>query len=65
MRSQASVADHSLASELFEKIPGWLKDGTLESNISRVLPRGLEAVEEGFRMHRDGEISGFKLVHEL
>ncbi|KAE9371146.1 zinc-binding dehydrogenase family oxidoreductase [Stipitochalara longipes BDJ] len=61
----ASNADHTLGSELFEKIPGWLQDGTLRPNTSKVLPGGLEAVNKGFQMHRDGKISGFKLVYEL
>ena len=62
---QASSPDHKLGIELFEKIPGWLQDGTLRTNISKVLPGGLDAVREGFQMHRDGKISGFKLVYEL
>jgi hypothetical protein len=63
-KTQASNADHKLGTELFEKIPGWLQDGTLQPNTSKVLPGGLEAVKEGFQMHRDGKISGFKLVYE-
>jgi hypothetical protein len=63
--SQASAADHNLGSELFENIPSWLQNGTLQTNKSKVLPGGLEAVKEGFQMHRDGKISGFKLVYEL
>jgi hypothetical protein len=62
---QASAADHKLGSELFQKIPGWLENGTLQTNNSKVLSGGLSAVPEGFQMHRDGKISGFKLVYEL
>ena len=62
---QASAADHKLGSELFEKIPRWLQNGTLQTNNSKVLSGGLSAVPEGFQMHRDGKISGFKLVYEL
>jgi len=61
----ASVADHKLGSELFEKVPEWLQDGTLRTNTSKVLSGGLAAVPEGFQMYRDGKISGFKLVYEL
>jgi hypothetical protein len=62
---QAVTADHELGRELFEKISGWLQDGSLRSNTSKVLLGGLGAVKEGFQMHRDGKISGFKLVYEL
>ncbi|PMD36243.1 GroES-like protein [Hyaloscypha variabilis F] len=61
----AATADHELGRELFEKISGWLQDGSLRSNTSKVLLGGLGAVKEGFQMHRDGKISGFKLVYEL
>jgi hypothetical protein len=37
----------------------------LKTNASKVLPGGLEAVKQGFQMHRDGKISGFKLVYEI
>jgi NADPH-dependent curcumin reductase CurA len=62
---QASVADHTLGIELFQKLPNWLQDGTLQTNTSKVLPGGLSAVPEGFQMHRDGKISGYKLVYEV
>lgn len=62
---QKSEEDHRLGSELFKQIPQWLKEGKLKSNASKVLPGGLEAVKEGFRMHREGKISGFKLVYEI
>jgi hypothetical protein len=50
---------------LFEKIPGWLEKETLKTNTAKVLPGGLEAVHEGFQMHRDGKVSGFKIVYTL
>ena len=65
MKCQASVPDHTLGSELFQKIPQWLQDGKLQTNTSKVLSSGLSAVPEGFQMHRDGKISGFKLVYEM
>ncbi|PMD62981.1 GroES-like protein [Hyaloscypha bicolor E] len=61
----ASSGDHALGIELFENISGWLKDGTLQANTPKVLAGGLSAIPEGFQMHRDGKISGFKLVYEL
>lgn len=62
---QASKEDHELSAELFAKLPGWLEDGTFKTNTAKVLPGGLNAVNEGFQMHRDGRISGFKVVYEL
>ncbi|OBT54774.1 hypothetical protein VE04_03464 [Pseudogymnoascus sp. 24MN13] len=61
----ASVADHTLGIELFQKLPNWLQDGTLQTNTSKVLPGGLSAVPGGFQVHRDGMISGYKLVYEV
>lgn len=61
---QASKEDHELSAELFEKIPGWLSDGTLRANNVKSL-KGLDAVDEGFAMHRDGKISSFKIVYSL
>jgi len=61
----ASIEDHELSAELYQKTPGWLKDGTLQTNPSKVLPGGLSAVPGGFQMLRDNKIAGFKLVYAL
>jgi NADPH:quinone reductase-like Zn-dependent oxidoreductase len=60
----ASQDDHNLSSELFEKLPQWLEDGTIKPNEAKVL-KGLEAVPEGFQEYRDGKISGYKIVYAL
>ncbi|KAL4801201.1 chaperonin 10-like protein [Aspergillus unguis] len=60
----ASKEDHELSSELFEKMPGWLKSGTVKPNQPKVY-RGLDAVPEGFQEYRDGKISAYKIVYEL
>jgi threonine dehydrogenase-like Zn-dependent dehydrogenase len=62
---QASKEDHELAAELFRKIPDWLEKGKLKPNKIKLLRGGLSGVEEGFQLHRDGKISGFKVVYEL
>lgn len=62
---QASKEDHELSAELFDKIPGWLQSGQLKTNTAKILHGGLNAVPEGFQMHRDGKISGFKIVYNL
>lgn len=59
----ASKEDHDLAAELYEKLPKWIEEGSLVPNRSKVLPGGLNAVREGFEMHKEGKISGFKLVY--
>ena len=51
--------------ELFQKIPGWLVSRELKANTAKVLPGGFDAVSEGFQLHRDGKISGFKIVYNL
>lgn len=61
---QLSKEDHELGSELFEKLPTWLENGTVKPNNPKVLP-GLDAVGEGFQEYRDGKISAYKVVYEL
>lgn len=56
--------DHELSAELFEKIPGWLSEGKLKANNVKSL-KGLDAVDEGFAIHRDGKISSFKIVYAI
>ncbi|SPO06398.1 probable zinc-binding oxidoreductase [Cephalotrichum gorgonifer] len=53
--------DHELASELFEKLPEWLRGRKIKPNNVIVLD-GLDDVAKGFQMHRDGKISGYKIV---
>lgn len=60
----ASPEDHELASELYDKLAGWIEDGSFVPNKEKVLDGGLEAVKKGFEMHKEGKISGFKLVYE-
>ncbi|KAM0332991.1 hypothetical protein ACHAQA_001648 [Verticillium albo-atrum] len=61
----ANEGDHALATELFEKLPGLLKEGTLKTSTPKVLEGGLDAVGEGFQEHRDGKISNYKIVYSL
>ncbi|KAF2634797.1 NAD(P)-binding protein [Massarina eburnea CBS 473.64] len=60
----AHKEDHELASELFEKLPGWLESGTIRPNPTRIR-KGLDTVVEGFQEYRDGHISAYKIVYEV
>ncbi|OJJ57337.1 hypothetical protein ASPSYDRAFT_58900 [Aspergillus sydowii CBS 593.65] len=60
----ASKHDHELSSELFEKLPGWLQNGTIKPNTPKIL-HGLDAVPDGFQEYRDGKISAYKIVYEI
>lgn len=62
--SQASKEDFELSRELFDKLPGWLTDGTIKPNTAKVL-KGLDDVPKEFDEHREGKISGYKIVYEL
>jgi NADPH-dependent curcumin reductase CurA len=64
MYYQANKDDHELASNLFDKLPGWLDEGTIKPSVPKVL-KGLESVPEGFQEYRDGKISGYKIVYDL
>jgi len=59
-----SKEDHELAAELFEHLPAWLEEGEIKPNVPR-LKKGLDAVSEGYQDHRDGKISGYKIVYQL
>lgn len=60
----ASQEDHEMGVQLFQSIPQWLKEGKLVPNQVRLL-KGLESVPEGFQMHRDGKLSGEKIVYAI
>jgi NADPH:quinone reductase-like Zn-dependent oxidoreductase len=60
----ASKEDHQIGVELFEKIPQLLKEGKLVPNQVKLL-KGLESVPEGFQMHREGKLSGEKIVYAI
>ncbi|KAF4457543.1 Zinc-type alcohol dehydrogenase-like protein C2E1P3.01 [Fusarium austroafricanum] len=62
---QASEDDHKLGVEFNEKLPGWIEEGKIKPNKPKDLPAGLNAAVKGFQEHRDGKISGYKLVYEL
>ncbi|KAI9037607.1 zinc-binding alcohol dehydrogenase family protein [Aspergillus affinis] len=59
-----SKHDHELGSELFEKLPGWLSQGTIKPSEPKVY-QGLKSVAGGFQEHREGKISGYKIVYKL
>ncbi|EYB27299.1 hypothetical protein FG05_07249 [Fusarium graminearum] len=60
----ASEDDHKLGVEFNEKLPGWIDEGRIKPNKPKVLG-GLDSIPQGFQEHRDGKISGFKIVYEL
>jgi len=46
----------------WDAVPGYVERGVLKFNRPTVLSGGLKAWEEGFRLHREGKVSGTKLV---
>ncbi|KAJ7097749.1 chaperonin 10-like protein [Mycena belliarum] len=48
--------------DFWDSIQGWVERGVLKFNRTRILPGGLRAWEEGFDLHRQGKVSGVKLV---
>ncbi|KAK1658664.1 chaperonin 10-like protein [Colletotrichum godetiae] len=61
----ASEEDHKLGTELYEKLPGWVEAGKFKPNKPKVIFGGLDGVEKGFQVYRDGAISGEKVVYKL
>ncbi|OCH84056.1 GroES-like protein, partial [Obba rivulosa] len=46
----------------WDAVPGYLERGILKPNRPRVLPGGLDAWEDAYALHRDGKVSGEKIV---
>ncbi|KXH54060.1 hypothetical protein CSAL01_01966 [Colletotrichum salicis] len=61
----ASEEDHKLGTEFYEKLPGWAEAGKFKPNKPKVIFGGLDGVEKGFQVYRDGAISGEKVVYKL
>ncbi|KAK1514623.1 hypothetical protein CABS01_06602 [Colletotrichum abscissum] len=61
----ASEEDHKLGTEFYEKLPGWVEAGKLKPNKPKAISGGLDGVDKGFQVYRDGAISGEKLVYQL
>ncbi|EMD38824.1 hypothetical protein CERSUDRAFT_72108 [Gelatoporia subvermispora B] len=47
---------------LWAAIPKYLERGVLKPNIPRVLPGGLNAWQDAYALHREGKVSGEKIV---
>lgn len=47
-----------------QKVPEWLKSGQLKTNKVKILG-GLDAIEEGFKLHKEGKVRVEKLVYKL
>ncbi|KAH0276597.1 NAD(P)-binding protein, partial [Aureobasidium melanogenum] len=60
----ASVDDHELSVELFEKLPTWLEQGKIKPNNVKLFD-SLDSIHEGFDLHRQGKISSFKIVYKV
>ncbi|KAK2026637.1 GroES-like protein [Colletotrichum zoysiae] len=61
----ASEEDHRLASEFYEKIPQLLRQGKIKPNSPQLIQGGLDGIQEGFQMYRDGKIRRNKVVYRL
>ncbi|KAJ6597219.1 chaperonin 10-like protein [Mycena vulgaris] len=52
----------SKSEHFWDAIEGYLQRGVVRFNRLTVLPGGLHAWEEGFKLHRQGKVSGTKIV---
>ncbi|KAI9742115.1 MAG: hypothetical protein M1834_000505 [Cirrosporium novae-zelandiae] len=60
----ASKEDYELSVEFYENLPKYLISGAIKPNTPKIL-NGLEAVSEGFKLHRERKISAFKIVYKV
>ncbi|KAK7418010.1 hypothetical protein QQZ08_011407 [Neonectria magnoliae] len=61
----ASKEDHELASEFYEKLPEFLRQGQIRPNNPELIEGGLGGIEKGFQAFRDGKISGYKIAYRI
>jgi len=59
----ANPRDHELAVDFCRRLPGYLSSGMIRPNMPNLYPGGLDGIAQGFQDHRDGKISGFKIVY--
>jgi len=50
---------------VFQTVQDWVNSGKLVPNRSRVMPGGLNGVEEGWKLGIAGKVSGEKLVYRI
>lgn len=61
----ANEDDHRLSADFFDALPSLIRDGKIKANNTKVYTGGLDDVDTGFQEHRDGQISGYKIVYQL
>lgn len=61
----ANKDDHRISAEIFDALPSLIQKGKIAPNKTKVYTGGLSDVDKGFQEHRDGQISGYKIVYQL
>lgn len=61
----ASAQDRTHTVEFLKKVPELLKSGQLKPNPVKVLPGGLDGIQDGLRYMEEGNVSGVKLVYNV
>ncbi|KAL7947517.1 GroES-like protein [Trichoderma barbatum] len=57
--------DVDFAYALFRLVGRWIAEGKMSGHPHEVLPHGLESVEEGLRMLKEGSVSAKKLIYRV
>ncbi|OPB37707.1 zinc binding dehydrogenase [Trichoderma guizhouense] len=57
--------DVDFAYAFFRLVSRWIAEGKMTGQPHEVLPRGLESVEEGLRMLKEGKVSAKKLIYRV
>ncbi|KAK9779299.1 hypothetical protein SCAR479_03781 [Seiridium cardinale] len=57
-------ADHELCAQFFEELPEWLLGGRVKPSVPSE-KQGLDSIREGFQEHRNGKVSGYKIIYKL
>lgn len=57
--------DPDFAHTLFRLVPRWLSQGKLAGHPYEILPHGLESVERGLQMLKEGKVSAKKLIYNV
>jgi hypothetical protein len=58
-------ADAEFARKWYRQIGKWLDEGSFKPNKVKLMPDGLDSVNEGVHLLKDGKIHGQKVVYRI
>lgn len=57
--------DSAFAKRMYRQLGQWLEEGIFKPNKVKLMPNGLDSVEEGLALLRNNKVNGVKLVYRI